>query len=336
MKVFGWSAGDDGCRYYRMQLPLVQLRKTYGWETYYAEKWEDEYPFAGKGWREPDVLVGQRVSTDGASHLWQKIAKQQKRPFMVYELDDDFMSIEQSNPAYKFFSTHSHNVIANVEVADRVTCSTPELAGVLAKYNPRVAVVPNYVPQALVDGPAARAGRPPGPVTIGWGGSFTHHLDWAEVDKELRRFFRRTEFDVEMHTMGYPYAEGWKDVAVRHTDWFQTTPAYHAAVDFDIGLAPLRASAFNRSKSWIKTLEYAALGIPSIASDVGPYSSFVRHGETGFLVKHDWMWGRYLRELVDCTDLRVVMGDAAREYARGFVIEKEANIYRWKKALTPG
>lgn len=335
MKVFGWSAGNDGCRYYRMQLPLVQLRKTYGWNTYFNERWDDEYEFvAEKGWREPDVLVGQRVSNTGTSQLWRKIAKRLHRPFMVYELDDDFFNIEESNPAYDFFTKQRDEIIENIAVADRVTVSTVPLANLVSKFNPKVVVIPNYVPQALVDSSRSRSHTPP--VTIGWGGSYTHHMDWAVLDKSLHRFMKKTQTPVELHTMGYNYGEGWKGVSVRHTSWIKTTPEYHSAVDFDIGLAPLRPSAFNNSKSHIKALEYAALGLPAVTSDVGPYSEFVRHGETGFLVKQDWQWERYLRELVECQDLRVVMGDRAREVARGFTIEKEANIYRWKKALTPG
>lgn len=332
MKVFGWSAGDDGCRYYRMQLPLQQLRKTYGWNTYFNEQWRDSYDFVpDAGWREPDVVVGQRVSNSATSQLWQKICKRENRPFMVYELDDDFFNIAPDNPAYKFFSEHQGDVIDNIACADRVTVSTTELAGVVSKYNSKVVVIPNYIPQAVVDMPLNRHASP---ITIGWGGSYTHNQDWPEVDKQLRRFFRQTG-GVELHLMGNNYAEDWKSVPVRFTQWIKNTPGYHAALDFDIGLAPLRASTFNRSKSHIKTLEYAARGIPAVASDVGPYSGFVRHGETGFLVKNEWEWYKYLRELVEVTDLRVVMGDRARDQARGLVIEKEANIYRWKKALTP-
>jgi len=40
---------------------------------------------------------------------------------------------------------------------------------------------------------------------------------------------------------------------------------------FDIGLAPLRDNHFNRGKSNLRWLEYSALKIPTIASDVEPF-----------------------------------------------------------------
>ena len=56
--------------------------------------------------------------------------------------------------------------------------------------------------------------------------------------------------------------------------------------DFDIGLAPLVDSEFNRGKSCIKFYEYASVGTVTLASDVLPYST-----EVNYLAKNttrDW------------------------------------------------
>jgi glycosyltransferase involved in cell wall biosynthesis len=117
--------------------------------------------------------------------------------------------------------------------------------------------------------------------------------------------------------------------AVRHercgfVPWTHITtdePGYFSSLDFDIGLAPVTSSAFNRSKSFLKALEYGARGIPVIASDFEPYSSFVLHGVTGFLVKAGHEWGRYLAELAGDAGLRESMGAKAKEQARSWCIE---------------
>jgi glycosyltransferase involved in cell wall biosynthesis len=108
-------------------------------------------------------------------------------------------------------------------------------------------------------------------------------------------------------------------------------PDYYRSIDFHIGLAPLRAHTFNRSKSPIKAIELAALGIPSICSNFGPYSEVVRHGETGFLARQPHEWATYLRELLD-PEVRRVMGEKARAIAAEHTIER--NIELWEKALT--
>jgi glycosyltransferase involved in cell wall biosynthesis len=87
---------------------------------------------------------------------------------------------------------------------------------------------------------------------------------------------------------------------------------------------------FNESKSPLKALEYAAMGIPVIASDFGPYPEFVVHGVTGFLAKREKDWRDHIRELAADADLRESMGKKARELAAQHTIE--GNWHRWAAA----
>lgn len=107
--------------------------------------------------------------------------------------------------------------------------------------------------------------------------------------------------------------------------------AYYSSIDFDIGLAPLEDTIFTRSKSYIKALEYSALGIPVIASDVGPYREFVDDGVTGFLVRRESEWIDRIRLLVEDADLRERMGAAAREKARKHTIQ--AGWGQWEQVF---
>jgi glycosyltransferase involved in cell wall biosynthesis len=101
-------------------------------------------------------------------------------------------------------------------------------------------------------------------------------------------------------------------------------------IDFDVNLVPLRPSVFNLSKSPLRCLEAAALGIPVVASDYGPYAAFVRDGETGLLARWPHQWMRHLRDLLDPT-VRLEMGAKARALAAGHTIER--NIGLWEDAL---
>lgn len=53
---------------------------------------------------------------------------------------------------------------------------------------------------------------------------------------------------------------------------------YRTLGRLSVGVAPLVDDRFNRSKSWIKPLEYGALGIPCVASDVAPYRALFDDG----------------------------------------------------------
>lgn len=106
--------------------------------------------------------------------------------------------------------------------------------------------------------------------------------------------------------------------------------AYLRSVDFDIGLAPLRPSIFNRSKSALKVLELCGLGIPYVASEAGPYPEFAPDGAAGYLVARPHEWATALRMLVEDEGMRAEMAVRARELGRQHVIEDHA--VEWERA----
>ncbi|MGC5565351.1 glycosyltransferase [Streptomyces sp. FR-108] len=280
-----------------------------------------------------DVMVGQRIANPGPTERWQQLARS-GRHNLVYELDDDLFNVDASSTqAYQFFSEPAvrERMRENIAAADCVTVSTEPLAERMRALNPNVHVCPNYIPAWLLDHTPQR--RQDGVITIGWGGSATHSMDFAEVGPQLRRFLNRNP-RVEFHAVGTDYAS-WMRLPrgqCRFTPWIPDVETFFRTIDYHIAIAPLRAHVFNQSKSDVKVKETAVLGIPIVASDVGPYRNSVQHGVTGFLVKRDHEWATYLRALIEDEAMRKEMGEAAKEWARGQTIE--GNISVWKKVLT--
>ena len=101
-------------------------------------------------------------------------------------------------------------------------------------------------------------------------------------------------------------------------------------LDFDIGLIPLDDHVFSSGKSELKGMEYAALGIPCIASPSRPYQDWVDPGSNGFLAKTPRQWREALELLVTDDALRRKMGRASREKAYSRRIE--VNYHGWQKA----
>lgn len=353
MKVYGWPGDNFGCCHYRIAMPLDELARR-GHDAVWSR-------VAVRGMFEAmlaaEVIVGQRVSEGFASARWQcwalarqpeyarwlgevgqqrpellamwRQAMDRPRPRLVFEIDDDLWRVDPSSPVYGQLNRQpewAQMLAINAAVADTVVVTTEHLAGVMRRHNADVRVVPNFVPSALLDHQPTR--RDDGTVTIGWAGSPTHAMDWAVMDDELRQFLRKTP-RAELHVIGAP-VERWSRIPpsrMRKTAWFASVDDYLRGVDFHIGLAPLADHPFNRAKSWIKALEYGALGIPVIASDVGPYRDYVRHGETGYLVRKPGEWIKYLRELVHDEAARTEMGAAARRQAAENTIEKNGHLW---------
>ena len=88
-----------------------------------------------------------------------------------------------------------------------------------------------------------------------------------------------------------------------------TWPDYLArsrSVRFDIGLAPLLATPFNRARSWVKYLDIARFGAIGVYAAGPPYDLVVRDGENGRLCPSEKpeSWILALAELIEDKDLR--------------------------------
>jgi hypothetical protein len=92
-------------------------------------------------------------------------------------------------------------------------------------------------------------------------------------------------------------------------------------VDIQVDGEAFSAAGIYSHNSAIKAIEYGARGIPAIASDCEAYRPVIEHGVNGFLVKQDHEWLKYMSLLAADNDLRVTMGEAARDMACRYLIE---------------
>jgi glycosyltransferase involved in cell wall biosynthesis len=83
--------------------------------------------------------------------------------------------------------------------------------------------------------------------------------------------------------------------------------------NFDIGVMPLKDDSYVRGKCAFKLIEYGAIGIPSIGSDIGANREVLQHGITGFLAKNQEEFETYLALLLTRPDLGRPLGLAARK-----------------------
>lgn len=305
----------SGCGWYRILWPFDQL-KAHGWKTGYGLGLPSDWA--------PDIIVGQRFDQAEAVPVWELLKGQFR---LVYEIDDDPFSVDAVNwLAYKGFS--QEDVLGTIrscaQIADMVTVTTKPLAQVFRQFNDNVVIIPNCIPEWMTK----RRRRDNHKLTIGWGGGASHMRDLAMIARAWRDVIDTT--GVRGHFIGTDYRNMLRPDGFDCSPW-ETDPAgYFKAIDFDIGLAPIAEHPFAVSKSHIKALEYAALGIPCIASDCEAYRDFVIDGVTGFLVRTPAEWREAMMMLVRDANLRAEMGHKARELACTWTVE--GNWHRWADA----
>src|SRR5271166_4375640 len=246
---------------------------------------------------------------------WRRLAMHCRR---VYELDDDPFEVEHTNPAHRDYNAAATRDSFEfcIRTADLLTCSVEPLAERMRRYNPNVAVCKNRIDESLLE--VVRPKRDT--LVIGWAGGPSHFEDMKEASYGLRRALDWHPDTVQAHFIGADMRYVVRRAA-RFTPWVASTDEYYKVIDFDIGIAPLRAGVFAMSKSAIKVMEYGALGIPCVASDVAPYRDYVIDGVTGWLVRTPQQWAQRLRELVNDEAMREEMGRKGRELASQHTIQ---------------
>ena len=89
-----------------------------------------------------------------------------------------------------------------------------------------------------------------------------------------------------------------------------------------IGIAPLQPTDFNRCRSDVKFLEYAAAGAVSVCSDLEPYSDKVQDRVTGMLFKDPDGLVTCLETLIEDEPFRTRLQQAAYRYVESERLER--------------
>jgi glycosyltransferase involved in cell wall biosynthesis len=332
VKIFFWPASsEDGTYLYRVKMQAEALAAR-GHEVEVSQR------MSQTARESADVIVGQRIAMPGPTWMWQAIADEDARlgrRRLVYEVDDDLLAINiLRNPLGKELRQADirRAMIASMERAALLTVSTEPLARSLSRFNPNVWVLPNSVQESIFDIPLStrRGSTTYSAVMLGWQGSSTHEHDWALIQPVVAEALA-TLPHVVMRFLGTAYPTGLPPTKWMGRNWTTDLAVHYRRVaSFDIGLAPLEDTAFNRCKSGLKFIEYAALGVPSICSNVSAYRDLVEHGVTGFLATTPEQWRKHLWELIHDPAMRVEIGDAARRAARAWTIEQRIPL--WENA----
>lgn len=330
LSLLAQPGGADASSYHRMFQPFRQLARR-------SRHLVHTPPPSEKGTPLPDVpdlldtavdvYVAQRPAGPQMARLWEAVAGKVAR---VYEIDDDLLRAHPSQNIEALSESQKHHVAYLIATADLVTVTTPVLAEVVAQLNPRVVVLPNVIHERVLKMTRQRADR----VTVGWGGGSSHLMDVMSVAEPLAGVLAAHP-DVDMHWIGNDFSPC-VGRECRYTMWHRDVFRYYAAIDWDIAIAPLADHVFNYSKSWLRALDAAALGVPVIAQDLPPYRDFVIDGVTGYLVRSQDEWRARLTELVNDRAAREEMGAKAREVAAAWTIQEHWRSWEAAYELAAG
>lgn len=349
--MYLFPADQTGCGAYRLIWPANALAAT-GHDVVIGDADEHLQAEVAGGWRrsdghlaggelrrvmvpsDADVVVLQRPM---ARYLADAVPMLRAQGVaVVVEMDDDLSSIHGRHPMRRQFDPrfsreynwdHAERACA---AATLVTATTQPLLDRYARHTAGV-LIPNYAPDVLLTIPHEDSAQ------IGWGGSVASHPDDPRVIGDaLYRLFTTSSQHLRIVGPGPEDLVGQEfGVAGRQVRCTGAVDiggyAPTVAAEIGIGVAPLQRNVFNAGKSWLKVLEYSALGVPWVASGLDEYRSFYAQSGGGLIAESPKQWYQHLRRLSRSRALRLELGAAGRQaVAERFTIS--GNAHRWWSA----
>jgi len=228
-----------------------------------------------------DVLVLQRHCEEAAVTLMQAFQAAGKP--VIYDVDDWLFELPPTWPAYHDYfelgtGTPKARLVRHEELlctADVVTCTGTALAEKLIEHNGDVRIVPNCVMWADWDTVIPQEKSIDGPV-VGWFGMPYYWDTWRLIADAVEQAI--CEQDAYLSILGYPDIVQAFSPALRKRTYVEPACAWRRfasmrklIASFDVGLAWIEDTEFNRCKSPLKAMQYGAAGVPIVASPM-PYS----------------------------------------------------------------
>lgn len=366
-----WSTNDErrvnnrygGVTYYRLIKPLVEnINDKFEFEYHGSDiQKESQNKTPVEFWENFvsrfDVFIVKHIDNEEAcSNLLFMVRHQGKK--IILDLDDNLFEIKKDQPAYEIYGPGKPKravVTALISMVDALWVSTQPLADYYKKIiremfniELNVYVLPNY--NDLNDFNFPKTKKDDKKIIIGWAGSTTHFNDLRvaiPAIKKLLKEFPTLQFELVGGVSHEKAPELFYDIDEKllerifcgsGTEAWKGYPEMLSKLKWDIGIAPLTDDEFNRGKSHIKWIEYAAYKIPTVASKVYPYyapilgQNTIVDGKTGFLCE-DNEWYLKLKRLILDKKLREEIGQNAYNDVKENLQYKN-HYYLWIDALS--
>ena len=260
---------------------------------------------------------------------------------MIIDLDDAIWYVRRDNPTYEQYHADNGRYINNVrcilDEVDHIVCTSRFLRNVIVdktyRRHEHITVIPNCIDFKMYNHKYDAIDR--GTITITHFGSTTHFEDLLQ--KEFTDGITRImeEFpNVRFLTVGAFIPEFRYKFGARYENAFGSNDIYKWIKDkfpsymkqSDIVVAPLEIDNYNKSKSFIKYLEYSSAKRPGVYQDIIQYQEIVDHGKNGYLAETSDDWYESIKKLMDIRS-RTKMGYMAYKTASKYQIEDYVSEY---------
>jgi hypothetical protein len=250
---------------------------------------------------------------------------------ITWDDDDDIRLIPSDSPGYKSqygrlnAQRAIRNQIALTTKADVVTTTNQALADLFRKNcDGPIEIIENYLESSQY----ARNGGRHGGVNIGWVACREHMADVRKLDvtSMLRNVLDRDR-QVRVITVGVKLDLG--SDRYTHIPRIEFPELSKFLAQLDIGIAPIADHPMSYARSNVKVKEYAAAGVPWVASARGPYAGL--GAKQGGVTVADDRWEHVLLDLAGSHIKRMVLRRQAESWGKTQHIKH--HVQRWEAVM---
>jgi glycosyltransferase involved in cell wall biosynthesis len=268
----------------------------------------------------------------------RKLAKQKNIP-VIYDIDDLLFDLPESHPdrISGYYSTSLLPILDAIVESDLVIVSSDNLKNYFNYYNSNIEIFYNYLNDDIWKLNQKNFSNNEPPTIIGYIGGHTHLPDLDSIKAAVLSILEKYGDKVILKIWGLTPPEELKNH--RQVDWtipniwkYPNFSKFFQNLKVDIFIAPLIDNNFNKSKSFIKYLEYGSLGVPAIYSNIEPYKSIIEHENNGFLASTLQDWEKYLSILIENEQERKkISKNITFNIEENWLLSK--NISKWNEIL---
>lgn len=341
LKVLSLPVDDGGCGWYRIRQPFEKIHLNTPHDTHIIDTKKDDMFEVAKAMQVADVVVIRPGAYDGMQRILAMPEFTAKK--YVLDIDDNVELISPYSNHYEeygvedYYDSHIEKWIwkdgerdfdiernkkrltehlTALRNANLVTVTTKLLKAYAEEYNKNVAILPNCIdftawwPLNL---------KPNKQLRVIWSGGSSHYEDWYSIQEPLNDLMRKYQFKLVMVGHAFP---GVIDEDNKHL--VETSPwvpfkghSYRLmCMAADIALIPLADLPFNYYKSSVKWYEMSAMAVPSVVSNIQPYSDDIKDGVTAMGYRTKRQFHEKLESLILHKCLRSRIGNAAFKWVK--------------------
>lgn len=250
------------------------------------------------------IFIHREASMIGPPIFEYIIAKVLQKKY-IYDFDDAIWLPNYSQSNAKFHRLKAYGKVKKIiRWADQIVVGNEFLAKFAKQYNSKVEIIPTTID--LVNVHNLKTTHQEDVIRIGWTGSHTTMEYLPMLVPTLEKLSQ--EFPIVFRVISNHPPEIELN-CLEYVKWNKESEIEDLAA-IHIGVMPLEDTVWAQGKCGFKGLQYMALEIPAVLSNVGVNSEIIEDGKNGFLCNSEDDWYDALLQLIKDLELRKKIGKA--------------------------